>query len=285
MVSRALLVGVPTTDVPDLPPLDGAPHDVRRIAGVLTDRGFDEIEMHPEGLDVAPFKKRLFDLRARTTDNDMALVYFSGHGFRLPTHDRAEADGHDECLVLSDDVLADNWFRAAFWTPDIHGRWITCADTCFGATAFLEYNLLRADEHRDSGEAVHVAAELDVVTVPIDILGTAVTVDVPVEVVDVHALRQTGIARVSLAAAGEGESAQQTTQGRLISSWYTDRIVETIEADPATTYATLWTQLQRRWAVDRLSFHDPLGEPWMSSSDAARSMLSAPAFAALDFRP
>jgi hypothetical protein len=93
-----------------------------------------------------------------------------------------------------------------------------------------------------------------------------------------------GIARISLAAAGENEFAQQVARGKQISSWYTTQILSLIAADPSLTYGQLWRSMDARWRQESQTIH-ALGRPWMARSEAAGDLNVIPAFAAPDFRP
>ncbi|KDA05239.1 hypothetical protein DC31_02905 [Microbacterium sp. CH12i] len=252
MTSRALVVGVPKTEVTGLPELEGASRDAVAIGALLRDRGYVADRTFPNGLTCDAFTTQLLELRAETMAEDQAVVYISGHGYRIPDSSGDEAgDGYDECLVLSDGLLPDDWFHDSFWPGVTEGsEWITCADTCFSATVLLAIEPFDAD---------------------------ALIVPDPKPL---HRSRRPGIARLSLAAAGEGETALELGDGPFISSWYTSQILEVLQTAPETTYRGLWTQLQQRWSAANQSGVLMLGDPWMSATDAAHALTNSPAFLA-----
>jgi len=227
------------------------------MGALLRARGFgkDDVDVQQHGLTVVKFKERLKQLRTSTLSGDLAVVYISGHGYRRPTSDPREPDGYDECLVLSDDVLADNWFRAEFW-PGVAASsfWMTCADTCFSATVLVGIDVFRPPE------------DDEIVPTPMGVLNAPT------------------YARISLAAAGESQLAQEIRKGGIIEGWYTGGILQAIAATPSLDYDELWKSLDRRWQKERVGYR-MLGEPWMTSSEGAQAFVRYPAFAALDYTP
>ncbi len=166
MVARALVVAVPTTKVSGLPPLPGTTQDAIGMADLLKGRGFSDVRLQEHGLTVDEFVNELLRLRADTQAGDLALVHFSGHGYRVADLDGDETDDHlDESLVLSGDkLLVDDWFRKTFWPGTAEGSWwVTCADTCFSGSVFrsVRYVLGRTSLDEDPPLAHFVRAGAD----------------------------------------------------------------------------------------------------------------------------
>ena len=71
-------------------------------------------------------------LRRHVTSNDTVIVYFSGHGTKVPDRDREERDGQDEAIRLLDAKLIDDDFSREMNTlPTKHV--IAFIDSCFSA--------------------------------------------------------------------------------------------------------------------------------------------------------
>lgn len=253
MTSRALVVAVPRprfASLGRLPDLPGVTGDARAIADRLHRSAFDEVTVHDHGLGVAAMKAALHGLRLATAAGDLAFVYFSGHGFRR--RDAAvgadEDDGWDECLVLDDDVLVDDWFRTALWpfvAPDT--RWVTVADACFSASMF-----------RGLGEDRGAA--------------------------DVTRLPARGSWRLDLGACQDDRRAfafDEADAGYgLARSYATRALLDRLAAAPGATYRQLWT------AVDEAARaywrrNADVGTPTLYYSATDDRLLDSPAFAPL----
>lgn len=255
MVARALVVAVPTTKVPGLPPLPGTTQDAIGMADLLNGRGFSDVRLHAGGLVVDEFVTELLRLRADTQAGDLALVHFSGHGYRVADLDGDETDDHlDESLVLSGDkLLVDDWFRETFWPGTAEGSWwVTCADTCFSGSIFRSVRYVREEEIPDED------------TTPLPPIPS-------------------GPARIWLAAVGDGEKALEIDRESRQYGWYTQQLREVLAEEPGITYSQLWTRLQKRWKAARASWLSTVAHPQMAMTDAALLLAGRPAFASLDF--
>lgn len=138
--ARALVVGVPWTDFDSkLPSLPGAQGDAEGMKRLLVSRGFAATDVEtPSGanLKARRVQQQLLDLAAVVEAGELGIFYFSGHGYRLPDGSGDERDDWDECIVCSDDVIIDDWFRDVFWPatkPD--SRWVACVDACHSDSA------------------------------------------------------------------------------------------------------------------------------------------------------
>lgn len=254
MASRALVVGVPDTEVPGFLPLAGASKDARDIANLLGARGFGEVLLRPDGIYLNEFTSLLVQLRSVTLDGDLGLIYVSGHGYRRRDNNGDERDGYDEMLVLTDGKLPDDWFSEHFW-PYVHtgSQWVTCADTCFGATAILAARVPQENE-------------IDDVALP-------------------AVRRPADVSRISLAAAGESAEALQISADNYIASWYTSQIIDLLQDVPDMTYEQLWNRLHKRWLVAQASRYAELASPWMAMTDSAFGLSTRPAFASATYAP
>lgn len=251
MTARALVVAVPVTNVRALPALPSVTGDAEEVGDRLTSGGFD-VAAHPHGLTVDDFASKLLELRTATKPGDLGLIYFSGHGYRLPDQDGDEwDDSWDECLVLSDGLLRDDWFRESFWPrtePDT--KWVTCTDSCFSATAMRW-------------------------------LGPGPP---PIPIKPVEPKR--GSWRIDLAAAPDGEKALQLTDksqgfGRAM-AWMTARLLEHLHEAPDATYRSAWAAIERQAREYRMGgVQVPLPQLRHSATDDA--LLDSPAFSALDW--
>lgn len=251
MTARALVVGVPATSVNYLPSLKTVTGDATEVARLLGGRGVD-VWLHAGGITVESFSRSLLDLREVTAPGDMALLYFSGHGFRVPDNDGDEwDDAWDECLVLSDNLLRDDWFRDSFWPRTRpNTKWVTCIDSCFSASA---------------------VRGIGVEPPPIQIL--------PVK-------PKSGSWRIDLAAAPDDEIALQLTGkaegfGKAM-GWMTVRVLEHLAASPEATYRTMWSAVQERARTYRQSgSYVPLPQLRYSATDD--SLLDSRALSTLDW--
>lgn len=148
MARRALLVAVPATSyrAAVFPVLPGTVADADTVRGLLLQRAFGQRDIlvpQGEALEAAAVQDALMRLAGATTDDDLAVVYFSGHGWQFPDESRDEADHLDECLVCADEPIGDDWFGQTFWPAARTGRYIVMVDACHSASAALG---LRADD-------------------------------------------------------------------------------------------------------------------------------------------
>ena len=121
----ALVVGVGQYRDPSVPDLAGPPNDANRVYGLLTRRdgyGFPKANvclLLDEEATTAQFKdafeKGLVD---RAQANDVAVIFFAGHGSQTADRNRDEPDDWDETLLLHDSRsgglpdLSDDEFNA-----------------------------------------------------------------------------------------------------------------------------------------------------------------------------
>jgi metacaspase-1 len=108
---RALLIGI--NEYPDpTNRLEGCLNDVFLMSSVLQESGFDPEEIRVVLDDRATTQgmwDRLHWLLDGVRDNDQRLLFYSGHGARMPDYNiKGEPDHVDECLVPYD----FNWSRA-----------------------------------------------------------------------------------------------------------------------------------------------------------------------------
>jgi hypothetical protein len=245
------VVGVPRTTVERLPALPTVAGDAEEVAKRLQLHGFD-VWLQAQGLSIGSFGDAVVRLRDVTAPGDLGLIYFSGHGFRLSDDDGDDWEtGWDQCLVLDDGLLRDDWWRTSFWIgtqPDT--KWVTCVDSCFSAS------IMRG-------------------------LG----VDLPPLPIRPVAPRQ-GSWRLDLAAAPADESALQLTEtsdgfGRAM-AWMTAQLLRTLAAGSGTTYRALWQAVEGAARGHYLAnVHVPLPQLRYSATDSM--LLDSPAFAALDW--
>jgi Caspase domain len=271
MTARALVVAVPNP-CGGLAPLPGTSGDAVKMGNLLAGRGFAEVCIHSDGMTADAFATELLRLRGVTVPNDLAVVYFAGHGYRIPDVSGDEGrDGQDECLVCSDKLLANDWFGNEFWPQTAPGSWwVTCADTCFGATVFV----------KESSLVEGVVADFVVTE---DYISDDEIVPLPVVAAPLEALPTPGTpARIWLAAAGERENALEidAADGDRY-GWYSRQLVDLLTQDGNLTYRGLWYRLQKRWLADKASRYATLASPCMALTEAAEPLADLPAFKAV----
>lgn len=102
---RALLIGIGDYALPDAD-LPGIDLDIQNMREVATIMGFKPEEIRVLFDRDATFAKVTAELRGwlreGVTESDPVLLYFSGHGTRIPDLDGDEPDGADEVLLLQD---------------------------------------------------------------------------------------------------------------------------------------------------------------------------------------
>ena len=105
----ALIVGVGQYKNPDVPDLEGPPNDANGIYRLLTDKngyGFPAENvclLLDDNASTANFKQAFEKgLVQRARANDVAVIYFAGHGSQAPDKNGDEADNSDETLMFHD---------------------------------------------------------------------------------------------------------------------------------------------------------------------------------------
>ncbi len=105
----ALVVGVGQYKNPSIPDLLGPPNDARRFYTLLTDEngyGFPKENvclLLDEEANTARFKQAFEDaLMKRARPQDVAVVFYAGHGSQVPDRNDDEPDGWDETFILHD---------------------------------------------------------------------------------------------------------------------------------------------------------------------------------------
>lgn len=252
MVARALLVGVPSTDLGGFPDLPDAPNDVAEVRTLLTDNGFprSEIVERGDGLAVREAEATLLELRRATGAGDLTVVYFSCHGYRGIDTSPEPDEVDDEHLVLTDGLLADDWFHD-FWEDIQPGsRWVTVADCCYSATAMLGINPF-------------VAAPAPVV----------------------HRPSLTGSWRLHLAAAPDDrvtEVAGAQPGAGAARSYLTVSMLRILREAPTSSYRELMDAVQRRYD-DAYCRGMDLGRPVKANVSVDERLLDSPAFRPLEW--
>ena len=111
----ALIVGVGEYRDDEIPDLPGPPNDAKQVYDLLTD---DETFRFPpqnvclllnEQADKAAFKEAFErGLVERARENDLAVIYFAGHGSQARDRNQDEPDNRDETLMLHDASSTDS---------------------------------------------------------------------------------------------------------------------------------------------------------------------------------
>lgn len=245
MTTRALLVGVPATADPRFPAIPGVSGDVAQVEEALV--GFDHVDARPGGCSRQDFVDAMLELRSSTVAGDLTVVYFSGHGYSSHDASGRGDEPWDECLVFSDALLNDDWFRQ-YWKGIADGsRWVTFADACFSATIMLGIGVeppVRDVAHYPSGVAwrVHLAASQD------EEFAFLAEPDEP----------------------GFGLARSQATAAMLCA----------LAASPGATYREVWRAVDAA-AADALRANMDRGRPVMSNISPDDRLLDSPAFAPL----
>lgn len=255
MTGRALVVAVPQPCL-GLAELPGTRYDAADMSNLLGTRGFAEIRLHDDGVTRQQFIEELKWLRNATVADDLAVVYFAGHGYQVRDTSGDEPDGQDECLVCSDEVLNNDWFRGEYWPHTGEGSWwVTCADTCFAANVF---RVAAVDYDEETATADPVVPAMKLLPTP------------------------SGAARIWLSAVGEEENAFEITSadGHKC-GWYSDQLKQLLTANTNLTYNGLAYRLQRRWEAARAAEYTALACPHIASSEAAEPLRAFRAFAAV----
>jgi hypothetical protein len=145
----ALVVGVGQYKNEHVPDLEGPPNDADRFYHLLTgDNGYgfpaeNVCLLLNEEATTANFKEA-FDkvLVDRARSNDVAVIFFAGHGSQAPDKDGDEVDGWDETLMFHDartgkvlDLLDDEFNRMLVRLHKKTERITVILDSCNSGTA------------------------------------------------------------------------------------------------------------------------------------------------------
>jgi metacaspase-1 len=150
---RALLIGV--ADVPnnELPGIDLDIDNMKKVAAIMGFKPGDIKVLYNEQATYANVTQALATwVRDGVGEHDHVLIYFSGHGTRVPDPDPANAGGVDDALVLHDvqratiqgkaslrNVLIGHEFGAAL--AKIPSRDVlVLVDACHSGTATRDFN-------------------------------------------------------------------------------------------------------------------------------------------------
>jgi len=111
----ALIVGVGEYRDDDIPDLLGPPNDAKHIYDLLTDNNSYRFPKQNvclllnERADKAGFKEAFeLGLVGRARENDLAVIYFAGHGSQARDLNQDEPDNRDETLMLHDASSSDS---------------------------------------------------------------------------------------------------------------------------------------------------------------------------------
>lgn len=151
---RALLIGV--ADVPhnELPGVDLDIDNMKQVAAIMGFKPGDIKVLYNEQATYANVTQALASwVRDGVGPHDHVLIYFSGHGTRVPDPDPANAGGVDDALVLHDvqratiqgkaslkNVLLGHEFGAALAKIPSHDV-LVLVDACHSGTATRELSL------------------------------------------------------------------------------------------------------------------------------------------------
>ena len=145
----ALLVGVGDYEHPSIDDLDGPPNDVRRIYHLLTDHdgyGFPRENvcvLLNEQATTARFKEMFArSLVSRAKENDVAVVFFAGHGSRKLDVNGDESGRWDSTLMLHDartegigDLVDDEFNQMLVQLYQKTNQIVVMMDSCHSGTA------------------------------------------------------------------------------------------------------------------------------------------------------
>ena len=138
--ARAVVIGVAETQFAArlFPRLPGVPADVRHVSELLKQRGFDVLAPTTSSqLTAGAIQDALVRLIKATEKGELAVIYFSGHGYQYSDLGKDETDFLDEAFVCSDQPLPDDWFRDSLWPKVNDGaRVVAVADACHSYTIF-----------------------------------------------------------------------------------------------------------------------------------------------------
>jgi hypothetical protein len=165
MVTRALVVGIERyKDARNN--LDGVSNDLIAINNILNtfDIQKEHIEMlRDEQATCANIKAKLHQLTEGTTDEDVRIFYFSGHGLVVPAS--VTGTGPCEALVPHDgshaNLLMDQWMADFLLTQGKHCSFWAIYDACHSGEMYKDFDeqnkVLHFDRLEDDSER-HVPA-------------------------------------------------------------------------------------------------------------------------------
>ena len=136
---RALLIGI--NNYPDpASRLEGCVNDVFLMSSVLQESGFDPEEIRivlDERATTQGIMERLHWLLAGVRDGDQRMLFYSGHGAKIPGYDvKDEPDHVDECLVPYDfdwspaHAILDNQFCELYSQLPYGSYFVAMFDCC-----------------------------------------------------------------------------------------------------------------------------------------------------------
>ena len=109
---RALLIGLDYRGGSDVTPLPGIRLDIEMMRQVALDFGIADIrELWNEDATLEGIRSAIDELRDGVSESDLVLVYYTGHGTRIPDTTGDEEDGWDEVLVPYDATPAAKTLR------------------------------------------------------------------------------------------------------------------------------------------------------------------------------
>lgn len=157
MKTAALLLALDykNATLKDVPELHATVHDVHHFQKYLQQIGYKDITIKTDQKQKFTKKTFLATLsafvkRTLTEALDVAVVYYSGHGTQVPeewfSNKSKEADGLEECLVMSDDVVSDNNINQVLACVNPTTRFFVVLDCCNSGTACdLQFNYQTPD--------------------------------------------------------------------------------------------------------------------------------------------
>ncbi len=144
----ALLVGVGRFTAANIPHLEGPPHDVQRIADFLHNQqygfGFRSEEVCSLSNDQARLStvtQRFDQLLKAARSNMQIVIFFSGHGTRIPDTNGDEPDDEDEALVLFDALVSDDWLHQRLRVLNELGARVTVVIDACNASSLAKIGL------------------------------------------------------------------------------------------------------------------------------------------------
>jgi hypothetical protein len=244
MVLRALCIGVVDSAYGNglFDPLPGAHSDAVAVAVYLGRCGFRNKEIvvpTGEGLVAEAVQANLFSLVDATDAEDLAVFYFSGHGYRYRDCSRDEKDDTwDESLVCADRPVGDDWFGHTLWPlAKPRARFVVVVDACHSATAASAF------------ERPDPTPRLD------------------------RDLEGREYWRVTLAACRDEEDAGDGSSGGFV----TAAMLKFLQGETRPNHLELWSQVGG--LIDGTYGNQGIGSPRIASAGPDDSLLFAPAFA------
>ena len=131
--ARVFALSVGVADYERIGPLNRTDADAQRVTNALRDAGM----LAPESVTLlnaqatrASFASALTDITAAMGDEDLLLIFFSGHGEKVENM-TTERDGSAETIELFDAPLFD--YELAAMMEDVDARTLLVIDACFAA--------------------------------------------------------------------------------------------------------------------------------------------------------